>query len=44
MNKKWKKFDNLTTRCYENMAGLNSDKTCWTQAFDLLKEIIEVDV
>ncbi len=40
MNRKWKKFRDLTGKCYENMAGISRDKTCWEQAFSLLKEII----
>ena len=39
-NKKWKEFDKLTYRCYNNMAGLDSDDTCWKQAFDLLMKIV----
>lgn len=40
-NKKWKEFDKLTYRCYNNMAGLDSDDTCWKQAFDLLMGIVK---
>lgn len=39
-NKKWKKFDKLTEKCYNNMAGLEQDGSCWQQAFALLKEIV----
>lgn len=40
MNKKWKKFDSLTSKCYDNMVGTDPDGSCWKAAFDLLKEII----
>lgn len=38
--KKWKRFSELTGKCYENMIGVEEDGSCWQQAFDLLKEII----
>lgn len=38
--KKWKKFNNLTGKCYSNMIGAEKDGSCWQQAFELLKEII----
>ena len=40
MNKKWKKFDELTVKCYFNMSGAEKDRRCWFQAFELMKEII----
>lgn len=40
-NEKWKEFDKLTYRCYNNMAGLDDDSTCWKKAFDLLMEIVK---
>ena len=40
MNKNWKHFDNLKEKCYLNMIGAEKDASCWTQAFELLKEII----
>lgn len=40
MNKKWKYFDDLTGKCYLNMAGAERDGSCWQQAFEMLKEII----
>lgn len=39
-NKKWKKFDKLTGKCYFNMAGAEEDGSCWFQAFELMKEIV----
>lgn len=38
-NEKWKEFDELTGKCYVNMAGLREDATCWEMAFNLLIEI-----
>ena len=40
LNKKWKKFDELTVKCYFNMSGAEKDRRCWFQAFELMKEII----
>lgn len=40
LNKKWKKFDELTGKCYLNMIGTEKDGSCWVQAFELMKEII----
>ena len=40
INKKWRKFDELTGKCYSNMIGSEKDGSCWQQAFELLKEII----
>ena len=39
-NKKWKRFDALTEKCYSNIAGAETDGGCWQQAFELLKELI----
>ena len=39
-NKKWKKFDKLTEKCYLNMIGAEKDGNCWSQAFEIMKEII----
>lgn len=39
-NKKWKKFNSLTGKCYSNLIGVEKDAGCWEQAFDLLKEIV----
>ena len=39
-NKKWKRFDALTEKCYSNMAGTEADGGFWQQAFELLKELI----
>lgn len=39
-NKKWKKFDKLTGKCYENMIGAEKDGSCWSQTFELLLEIV----
>lgn len=39
-NKKWKQFDKLTEKCYQNMIGAEKDNSCWLKAFELLKEII----
>ena len=43
LNKKWKKFDKLTGKCYLNMIGSEKDGSCWSQAFELMKEIILED-
>ena len=40
LNKKWKRFDKLTGKCYLNMIGAEKDSNCWVQAFELMKEII----
>ena len=40
MNKKWKSFQKLTEKCYENMIGAEEDDSCWQNGFELLKEII----
>lgn len=40
LNKKWKKFDKLTEKCYMNLIGSEKDGSCWNQAFELMKEII----
>lgn len=39
-SKKWRKFDELTEKCYSNMIGMGKDGSCWQQAFELLKEIV----
>lgn len=39
-NAKWRKFNTLTGKCYENMIGANEDGSCWMKTFDLMKEII----
>lgn len=39
-NKKWKRFEKLTGRCYSTIIGAETDRSCWTQAFQLLKEIV----
>ena len=39
-NSKWKKFENLTGKCYSNMIGAEKDGSCWQQAFELLKEAV----
>lgn len=40
LNKKWKRFNKLTVKCYLNMIGTEKDGSCWLQAFELMKEII----
>lgn len=40
MNKKWKSFQKLTEKCYENIIGAEEDASCWQNGFELLKEII----
>ena len=40
-NKKWKQFDKPAEKCYSNMIGADTDDSCWIQAFELLKEIIQ---
>ena len=39
-SKKWRKFDELTEKCYSNMIGMEKDGSCWKQAFELLKKIV----
>ena len=39
MNKKWKSFQKLTEKCYENMIGAEEDFSCWQNGFELLKEL-----
>ena len=39
-NKKWKTFNKLTAKCYNNMIRAEADGNCWQQAFELLKEIV----
>lgn len=39
-SKKWRKFDELTEKCYSNMIGMEKDGSCWQQTFELLKEIV----
>lgn len=40
MNRKWKKFSELTEKCYLNMIGAAKSDKCWEQAFDIMKEIV----
>lgn len=40
MNKKWKSFQKLTEKCYENMIGAEEDDSCWQNGFELLKELV----
>lgn len=40
-NKAWRKFDQLTEKCYENMIGAYEDSTCWQKAFRMLVGIVE---
>lgn len=40
MNKNWKHFDRLKEKCYLNVIGAEKEASCWTQAFERLKEII----
>lgn len=39
-DKRWKRFDALTEKCYSDMAGTKKGGDCWQQAFELLKEIV----
>lgn len=39
-NTKWKEFEKLTGKCYLNMAGGESDRNCWNQAYAVLKQIV----
>lgn len=41
MNKLWKKFDQLSTRCYEDMIQSNPTMDNWDEAFSVLVEITE---
>lgn len=40
-NKKWKQFDALVEKCEENIFGSNQDKSCWQEAFLILKDIVK---
>lgn len=40
MNRKWKKFQTLTGKCYEDMIHRQTDGRCWQEAFELLTEIV----
>lgn len=40
MNTKWRRFNSLTGKCYNNMMGIDQDSSCWGAAFELLKDII----
>ncbi len=40
MNKKWKSFQKLTEKCYENMIGAEEDDSCWQNGFELLKALV----
>ena len=35
-----KKMDQLISRCYNNMIGADPDRSCWWDAFEVLKNII----
>lgn len=36
----WKKFDRLTSKCYANLAGLDTNPDVWDKAYEVLGEII----
>lgn len=40
MSSKWKKFGELTRRCYMSMAGLEKRGNCWDEAFEALREAL----
>lgn len=40
-NKKWKKFDRLIVKCTNTMIGMEKDRKCWNQAYDLFKELVD---
>ena len=40
MNRKWKSFQKLTEKCYENMIRAKEDSSCWQNGFKLLKELV----
>ncbi|MCI5773379.1 MAG: hypothetical protein MR210_02350 [Erysipelotrichaceae bacterium] len=40
MKKLWKKFDELSEKCYMNMLGANKEFAVWDETFDLLLKII----
>lgn len=40
MKKLWKKFDDLSGKCYSNMVGAYNDFQVWNEAFDVLLDII----
>lgn len=39
-NKKWKRFDQLTVKCFYTITGMEKDHECWNQAFELFKELV----
>ncbi len=39
-NRKWKEFEKLTEKCYENMEKAKEAPECWHKAYAVLKEII----
>lgn len=40
MKKLWKKFDDLSEKCYLNMAGAYKEFEVWNEAFDVLLDIV----
>lgn len=40
IKKKWKRFEQLTGKCYSVMAGIEKDRECWNQAFALFRELV----
>lgn len=43
MSRKWKKFEELTRKCYMAMAGLEKSRNCWDEAFEALKETLDAE-
>ncbi|MDE6055920.1 MAG: hypothetical protein K2G55_19685 [Lachnospiraceae bacterium] len=40
-NKKWKRFDQLTLKCFNTMIGMEKDQECWNHAYELFKELVD---
>ena len=43
MSRKWKKFGELTGKCYMSLAGLEKSRNCWDEAFEALKEAVAAE-
>lgn len=43
MSRKWKKFGELTRKCYMDLAGLEKSLNCWDEAFEALKEAVAAE-
>ena len=43
MSRKWKKFGELTGKCYMSLAGVEKSLNCWDEAFEALKEAVAAE-